>query len=304
MLSIIPSKLPYIIESLDVCGIDLIHRMRDVLGQRKFEFINDIFQKYENKIIIAGGFIVDLLLFKKDFNDIDFFFATTDFSEIKGILKYVSKKVSEFNKIDKVRVFHYRSDITLTYYLGKTKLQFILRTHKNKEMIFKYFDLDCCCVAWDGKSLYYCSRSEKAFQNKTNVIIDNYRNRTDSRRILKYFIYKGFGIKFYKSYSKGNINYIDDMFSKVPSFSIEKIEHSTYETRIVLTKDLEDSLKELDIESIEKNNKRRDSDYKILLNDNAEDLLKGGYYSSEKENYINKWTKIKFGNTHKIYYKW
>jgi hypothetical protein len=69
----------------------------------------------------------------------------------------------------------------------------ILRLYESKQDIINGFDIDCCCVGWDGKDALIVPRCVTALSNKVNMVNLNIRGESYECRLLKY-AERGFSI--------------------------------------------------------------------------------------------------------------
>lgn len=83
------------------------------------------------------------------------------------------------------------------------KTQIILRLYKNIHEILIGFDVDSCCVGYDGKNILLTPRSLNAFKTGYNVIDLTRRSPSYESRLYKYYK-RGFGIYIPFEYQNKN----------------------------------------------------------------------------------------------------
>lgn len=76
--------------------------------------------------------------------------------------------------------------------LGRT-VQVILRLYESKEIILNGFDIDCCCVGYDGTNTLITPRCIAALRTRVNTINLQIRGEAYECRLLKY-VERGFAI--------------------------------------------------------------------------------------------------------------
>lgn len=88
-----------------------------------------------------------------------------------------------------------RTTNTLTLDAGKNlrAVQVITRLYKNPESIINSFDVDCCCLGFDGSRVLINERGSKALLTRLNTLNLNIRSDSTENRLLKYAA-RGFGI--------------------------------------------------------------------------------------------------------------
>lgn len=176
-----------------------------------------------NKMVIAGGICANFIISENIFSkttDVDFFMIKNDIHPIVRIKKWIFDMQNLFKKSwnDKIHKCNFHiignnGTITMTItrviiekkyrigaYVNRAKLQLITSEWDNIQSIFNSFDLDCCRVAFDGKSLIFDKSSILCYQTLTiNVDFANYCPGLYEKRLIKYF-YRGFKLVFNKEY--------------------------------------------------------------------------------------------------------
>jgi hypothetical protein len=73
------------------------------------------------------------------------------------------------------------------------QVQIILRLYDTLAQILVGFDVDCCCIAYDGKNLITTERGFNALKYRTNVANLNRRSPSYENRLIKYST-RGFSV--------------------------------------------------------------------------------------------------------------
>ena len=183
----------------------------------KYNFITKIDM---TNICIAGGFVKSILL-NQQINDIDFFFhGITNKKEIlMRLKKLITEIIKEFknlipnvffmliykennnvyeilclehlfknNNISEENIMQNPDNFKFHY-----KIQIILTNNLNIQSIFNKFDLWSCCVAYDGKHVYFNDESYYSYKYMINIIDESKYSDLFDMRLQKYFTY-GFSI--------------------------------------------------------------------------------------------------------------
>lgn len=169
--------------------INDIQRVVNEIKNEKLGFINNW-----NNIVLAGGSLSTILLnFDKNdeynINDYDFFFYQIDKDQALNIVKNIKKNLGDNVKI-------VISKFAISLYTNSNKYQFITKLFACKEDIINSFDIDASCIYFDGKDIILNKRCKNAFETGYNTIDVSKYTSTYSRRLLKYYNEKGFGIIF------------------------------------------------------------------------------------------------------------
>jgi hypothetical protein len=72
-------------------------------------------------------------------------------------------------------------------------MQIITRLYPSPASVINSFDIDCCCVGYDGSSVIANSRSLEALALRINTVDLTIRSNTTENRLLKY-AERGFAI--------------------------------------------------------------------------------------------------------------
>jgi hypothetical protein len=92
-------------------------------------------------------------------------------------------------------VLYVKTTNTTTCDLGTKyrKMQIITRLYPSPASVINSFDIDCCCVGYDGSSVMANSRSLEALALRINTVDLTIRSNTTENRLLKY-AERGFAI--------------------------------------------------------------------------------------------------------------
>lgn len=145
-------------------------------------------------LFLAGGSVFSALTRNK-INDWDFFVygigqedAEEKLYEIVDVLTrtgYLKKKGNLYPKISRTK-----NAITIVSYKNarcfKSPVQIILRLYSTPSEILHGFDVDSCCVGFDGKNFYATERAVCSFSTKKNVVNFDRLSPSYEYRLAKY----------------------------------------------------------------------------------------------------------------------
>jgi len=83
-------------------------------------------------------------------------------------------------------------------------VQIILRLYRSPSEILLGFDIDCCCVGYDGKDLWCMERFRRAITKRYNLANKSRRSYTYEQRLFKYSK-RGFAVAI-PDLDKNNLN--------------------------------------------------------------------------------------------------
>lgn len=126
-------------------------------------------------------------------NDIDLFITSEDPETIFKAISFIHNKMCEkFEKVDIIRTEH-----AITFYpksrLSVPSIQIILRAYDSIEHILLGFDIDSCCIGYDGKQIICSQRFLRAIKYGYNLIDLTRLSVTYELRLMKYYK-RGFDI--------------------------------------------------------------------------------------------------------------
>lgn len=123
-------------------------------------------------------------------NDIDLFITSEDPDSIKKSIMYVYEKMNKFGLVHILRTKQ-----AITFSVDKSlipSIQIILRAYDSLEHVLLGFDIDSCCIGFDGKII--CSqRFLRAIKYGYNLVDTTRLSTTYELRLMKYYV-RGFDI--------------------------------------------------------------------------------------------------------------
>lgn len=123
-------------------------------------------------------------------NDIDLFITSEDPDSIKKSIMYVYEKMNKFGLVHILRTKQ-----AITFSVDKSfipPIQIILRAYDSLEHVLLGFDIDSCCIGFDGKII--CSqRFLRAIKYGYNLVDTTRLSTTYELRLMKYYV-RGFDI--------------------------------------------------------------------------------------------------------------
>ena len=184
------------------------------------EFNNQIKLRYDwleqlnmTNVVIAGGFCKSLI-FDEKVNDIDMYLYGLEDNQkyvdrlgtlvndlnnlmyakyLKVVSLHAYKK--EFNVYeiiyfdnvkDIIKTNYQLEDLTQMKYISK--IQIILKKQNDITDIFNTYDIDSCCVMWDGTRLLFNERSYFAYKYLVNIPrVDRFYSDIYDMRLIKYY---------------------------------------------------------------------------------------------------------------------
>jgi hypothetical protein len=166
--------------------------------------------QFKGKLCLAGGCLVSLILGAK-ISDYDLFFVGTSGLEemITIIQTFIETCGTDLEGI-------YCTPRSWTVIYAGIKFQFIFRDYKCKEEILLGFDIDPCCIVFDGTTFMISDRAKWSFENHAIVIDSTRMSPTYEIRLWKYWK-RGFDI-IIPSISSEKIHLFGDtsVFTKFP----------------------------------------------------------------------------------------
>lgn len=171
----------------------------------------------EKNLFIAGG-SVESTLFQSTTGDLDLFVHGTDEEEALNIVRRVVDKLNPETVLRTVNAITLTNcELPREYNLGVSivqkkdgpphdynttnffrridvfKVQIILRLYKTPSEVLHGFDVDSCCVGYDGKKFWATERAMYAFKHSTNTVNFGRLSPSYEYRLVKYAA-RGFGI--------------------------------------------------------------------------------------------------------------
>ena len=149
-----------------------------------------------NHVFAAGGSVLSCLVdarTRKHFSngDIDLFIHGLDpIAATAKLIQILNLVAANTGCTDIVVTPH---SVTILGLVPNPPIQVVLRCYSCPAEILAGFDIDCCCVGFDGRSAYLTPRSSHSLRTNLNVIDLSRRSTTYESRLLKYAA-RGFGI--------------------------------------------------------------------------------------------------------------
>lgn len=163
-----------------------------------------------SNVVVAGGSIVNIVTNSSSkLNDIDLFVYGLDKSnavdKIDHLISAIKQKATDLNYETRI----YMNDHVINVYVFDTKkllqVQIILRLYNTLPQIMVGFDVDCCCICWNGKNILTTPRGLHALKYRVNLASLNRRSPSYENRLIKYST-RGFDVitnfDFKKIYNK------------------------------------------------------------------------------------------------------
>lgn len=168
------------------------------------ETVNNIlkeFNKNETRILLAGGKVIDFFCNKSGIEstgDFDLWCLNQQaYSEIHTYLSGQNYNLGiTKEKVINVDCREYTVNSTCsTFVKNDHSIQLIFSTDDDDiDDIFRKFDFRCCCVAYDGKSIYVMKHALRDIYNRKIVVKSKKPTKAANTRLVKY-INKGFTIE-------------------------------------------------------------------------------------------------------------
>lgn len=166
------------------------------------EFL-DLFNDIEGaKVVVAGGLANAFYTNRISINsNTDLYIITEDPNKVIDILFIISKHISK----NPIRLRDYvtrsKNDITFskiprTSIIGSDdtcllEIRVMLKTYKSISSLLNGFDIDCCCIAYDGNNFYYNDRYKRNVETGC-IFINPHRNSPTYRERLRKYINRGY----------------------------------------------------------------------------------------------------------------
>jgi hypothetical protein len=89
-------------------------------------------------------------------------------------------------KENDILVMRTKQAITFHFMYPIRPIQIILRIYKSPAEVLMGFDLDCCCIGYDGSQVWALPRARRAIRTRTNLIDVDRQSTTYEVRLFKY----------------------------------------------------------------------------------------------------------------------
>lgn len=175
------SQVPYMFSIINLPKLLPMPVWSDPIIQPKKIIENKVLQKASN-VLVAGGSIFSVL-FGKEIKDMDLFIWNKTPEEAKSIIEEFTSQLKD----------HYgtiiRTGNALTIKLGKKKkYQFVLRLYRSPSEVLHGFDLDSCCMGFDGQKIWMTQRCLYSLTKGYNTVNFNRLSPSYEFRLVKYGI--------------------------------------------------------------------------------------------------------------------
>lgn len=163
-----------------------------------------------DNVVVAGGALVNIITNNTNkLNDIDLFIYDLDIEnailKVEHIVDAIKQKTKDMNY--EIRTYVNKNVINI--YVFDTKkilqIQIILRLYTTMAHILIGFDVDCCAIAYNGKTILITERGLNSFRYRVNVASLERRSPSYENRLIKYSI-RGFDVitnfEYEKIYNK------------------------------------------------------------------------------------------------------
>jgi len=171
-------------------------------------YLAEIFDEFDfTDMCMAGGSCFSLATEGKfeEGQDIDLFIITKDEKKAEEAILRTLNHLSIFIRGEDgyepsymIRTENFIS-ISGTYYDAdfdkeiKVEFQIILRLYNSIAQVISGFDIDCCCVAYDGKQVYCTQRFIRSLYMGYNLVDPERQSQNYGQRLRKYFL-RGIGL--------------------------------------------------------------------------------------------------------------
>jgi hypothetical protein len=128
--------------------------------------------------------------------DIDIFIVGLTAEEAKAKVEEVGTCMRRNgSRISKPDILAVRSQYCITFVRGfpARHVQIILHAYRSPLEVVSHFDIDACCVLYDGQDVFCNTRGRRALNYRVNIADTHMRGRTYEKRLLKYSK-RGFGL--------------------------------------------------------------------------------------------------------------
>ena len=146
--------------------------------QNRLQQLNVILRNYDN-IFVAGGFLL-YVLFDIPSHDIDVFFVGADEKQANRTIKRFCKD------IDIWKVTRSKHVIEVIEHDSFQNYQFVLRLYKSYSEVLHGFDVDSCCLGYDGHNIYATKRAIYAINKGYNTFNPYVMSPSYEYRLFKY----------------------------------------------------------------------------------------------------------------------
>lgn len=151
-----------------------------------------------DNIVVAGGSLVNIVTKSTEkLNDVDVFVYGLDKEQAKLKIDHVITSIKQKATDMKYETRVYMNSNVINIYIFDNKkilqVQVILRLYETLAHVLVGFDVDCCCVAYNGKNLLVTDRGLNALKYRVNVANLKRRSPSYENRLIKYS-FRGFDV--------------------------------------------------------------------------------------------------------------
>ena len=164
-----------------------------------------------DNIVAAGGAIVNILTQPSEtkLNDIDLFVYGLNLEQTKSKMDHIVDAIKRKSTDMNYETRTYMNNNVVNIYVFDTRkilqVQIILRLYETLTHVLVGFDVDCCCVGFDGKYIVTTQRGFKSLKYRINVASIHRRSPSYENRLIKYSL-RGFDVitdfEYEKKYNK------------------------------------------------------------------------------------------------------
>jgi len=191
-------------------------------------FLDFPWKRESGHFLLAGGSVLKQLILSADSdrgffgkqyigNDHDIFLITRSENEAAEMIHQVYNWIISISK----SFFMFRTKNSVSFVSDKGLFQIILRLYHSKEQVLCGFDIDPCCVAFDGTSFLATKRGYNALKYKGFPVVGWRQSESFVYRCNKYFN-RGFELYFpgvtddeFKTANTKNVNRESSMLLKI-----------------------------------------------------------------------------------------
>jgi len=174
---------------LDLQGSAIVSRSQFDANLR--EFTQGCFEGLDwSHVFMAGGAVLGALQSRGSdgykSSDIDLFVhGVTDEREANAVLRHVYETVLR-NTRGKGDVVRSHRALTILCAYPYRHVQIVLRLYKSPAEVLLGFDIDACCIGYDGKDVWAMERFRRALTKRYNLVNVSRRSLTYEQRLAKY----------------------------------------------------------------------------------------------------------------------
>ena len=167
-------------------AIGLDYKIDHSIVMKNLKEIHDTLEGEWDNLFLAGGSVVNAILdIKCGRSDYDVFIYGLNEEDANA------KIVRILSRIKATSIT--RSENAITIYEWSREIQIILRLYQTKAEVLYGFDVDSCCVGFDGSKVWMTPRAKYSFENMINCIDFDRMSPTYELRLAKY-MKRGFSV--------------------------------------------------------------------------------------------------------------